>query len=77
MNPNKITNTRRVERVLKLIVFLQEKRKLKEIQSELQVARKTVHRYINLLIQLGFEIERTHGKRNEYRITNTAKYFNL
>lgn len=71
-----IRNTGRVERVLKLIKFLSSFRTIKEIEEYLDIHRKSVHRYINMLTQLGFEIEFIKSKRYKYRIKNLKSYFN-
>ena len=73
-----INNTRRVERVLKLIIWLSEFRTIKEIAKHLNIHNKSVFRYLNLLIQLGFDIEVSHKKKyNYYRIVNTKAYFQI
>ena len=72
-----INNTRRVERVLKLIVFLNEYRSIREIAKILSIHEKSVQRYLNLLIQLGFTVQRGHKKYTYYRITNTKEFFNM
>ncbi|MEO2061929.1 MAG: HTH domain-containing protein [Christiangramia sp.] len=71
-----IRNTGRVERVLKLIKYMSSFRTVREISSHLDIHRKSVHRYINMLTQLGFEIEFIQAKRYQYRIKNIKSYFN-
>ena len=71
-----IRNTGRVERVLKLIIFMSRFRTIKEIANHLEIHRKSVHRYINMLTQLGFEIQYIESKRFQYRIGNVKSYFN-
>lgn len=65
-----IDNTRRVERVLKLIVLLNDFTTIKEIKNHLGIHEKSVQRYLNLLVQLGFNVEVKFGKYYSYRITN-------
>ena len=77
-NGKPISNTRRVERVLNIITYLQVEKTIKQIALELKIHQKSVHRYLNLLVQLGFEVAVIHDKRiNRYKILNTSKYFNL
>lgn len=71
-----IRNTGRVERVLKLIKFLSSFRTVNDISMHLDIHRKSVHRYLNMLTQLGFEIEIIQSKRYQYRISNIKSYFN-
>lgn len=73
----KIHNTGRVERILKLIVFLQDWHNLREIAEQLQVSKKSVHRYINLLVHLGFDLEHLVCRYNLYRIKNTKQFFRI
>ncbi|HYG17165.1 MAG TPA: HTH domain-containing protein [Bacteroidia bacterium] len=75
INSSKIANIGRVERILKLIVYLNQWRSIAEIASHVQVSKKSVHRYTQLLTRLGFEIERGHRKYIYYRITNTKQFF--
>jgi predicted DNA-binding transcriptional regulator YafY len=72
-----INNTRRVERVLKLIKFLSEFRTIREINKHLEIHEKSVQRYLNLMVQLGFDVEVRMGKYHSYRITNTQEYFEV
>ena len=72
-----IPNTGRVERVLKLIVFLNEWQYIGEIAEHLQVSKKSVHRYIALLVKLGFDLEQLPYYRILYRIANTKEFFNF
>lgn len=74
-----IRNTRRVERTLKLIVFLNDTngKTIKECSIEIGVHEKTVFNYLNLFKQLGFIIEVIHIKRNYYRIFNLKEYFKI
>lgn len=72
-----IGNTRRVERVLKLIVFLNDFKTIREIKNHLGIHEKSVQRYFNLLIQLGFDVEVRMGKYHSYRITNVRDFFKV
>lgn len=72
---NRINNTRRVERVLRLIKFLSNNRSIKEISKHLDIHPKSVNRYLNLMVQLGFEVEVRHKKYSYYRINNIKEYF--
>lgn len=76
---NEIRNTRRVDRTLKLLVFLNDinGKTIKECSSQIGVHEKTVFNYLNLFIQLGFVIEVLHRKRNYYRISNLNEYFKI
>jgi len=76
-NKGLIPNTGRVVRVLKLIVFLGEWRNLNEMADHLQVSKKSIHRYIQLLVKLGFELEHLVSRYNLYRITNTKAFFKI
>ena len=71
----RIKNTRRVERVLNLIKYLNNFRTIKEIAAYLEVHNKSVNRYLNLLVQLGFTVEVSHGKRHSYRIKDAWLHF--
>jgi len=70
-----IRNTGRVERVLKLIKYLRSFRTINQISTYLEIHSKSVHRYINMLTQLGFEIEFIQSNRYRYRIRNIDSYF--
>mgnify|MGYP003462710565 CR=1 FL=1 len=72
-----IPNTNRVERILNLIVFLNQYRTRKQIAQHLGISYKTVGRYINLLTVLGFEVDRMFGKYNSFKILNTKEFFKL
>lgn len=70
-----IPNTGRVERIIKLITYLNHYRTRKEIANHLGIGYKTVARYIHLLGKLGFEVERRFGKYNSFKILNTREVF--
>ena len=72
-----IQNTGRVERILKLIIFLKEWHNISEIANHLDVSKKSAHRYISLLLSLGFHLEHIVCRYNLYRITNTKQFFQL
>ncbi|NAS32438.1 HTH domain-containing protein [Flavobacteriaceae bacterium R38] len=76
-NGKPIRSTRRVERVLKLIIWLKEYRTIKGIAKHLNIHEKSVNRYLNLMVQLGFDVEVKTSKYHEYRITNIQEYFKL
>lgn len=76
-NGNPISNTRRVERTLKLIKYLSEFRTINQIKNYLGLHEKSVHRYLNLLVQLGFVVEVRHSKYHGYRIVNLHEYFGV
>lgn len=71
-----IRNTGRIERIFTLTRYLREFRTVNQISTRLKIHRQSVHRYLNLLTQLGFEIEVLQNKRFQYRITNLNSYFN-
>lgn len=74
-NGKTIENTKRVERVLKLIKYLRSFRTIREIASHLELHEKSVNRYLNLMVQLGFRVEVSHSKYHHYRIRNGWEYF--
>jgi DNA-binding IclR family transcriptional regulator len=72
----RIPNTRRVERTLNLIAYLNgEFRTIREIGRHLDIHPKSVNRYLNLLVQLGFEVEWSHirGGYHIFRIRNVGE----
>jgi hypothetical protein len=77
LRTNPINNTRRVERVLNLIVFLNDFKTIWEIKTHLAIHEKSVQRYLNLLVQLGFNVEVKFGKYHSYRITNIKDFFKV
>lgn len=72
-----INNTRRVQRVLNLIKFLNDFKTIREIKNHLGIHEKSVQRYLNLLVQLGFDVEVKFGKHHSYRIINTKDFFKV
>ena len=75
--PNKVSNTRRVERTLKLIAYLSQWRNFRDIAEHLEIHPKSVFRYMDLLIQFGFEVEQKHHRRTFVRLTNVKQFFNV
>lgn len=73
----KVRNTRRVERTLKLIVFLRNWQTINECAEKIAVSPRSIHRYLNMLTDLGFIVEIKHGKRSGYRIKNIKEFFGL
>ena len=72
----KIHNTRRVERTLKLIQYLNnEWRSIGDCANHIGVHYKSIHRYYNMLFTLGFAVEKRVWRNIEYRITNVNVYF--
>jgi hypothetical protein len=75
---NKVRHTKRIERVLALIVFMNESKTVLQCSNEIGVHYMTVFNYFNLLIELGLDIELSHkGKFNKYRISNLNEFFRL
>ena len=73
-----VRNTRRVERTLKLITLLSDWNSIREIAEHLQIHPKSVNRYLNMLVDLGFEVQWSwKGRYNYYRIGNAKEYFRL
>ena len=77
INTSVIPHIGRVERILKLIVYLNQWRTIADIANHIQVSKKSVQRYTQLLARLGFAVERGHKKYIYYRITNTPQFFGL
>lgn len=75
---NKVTNLTRVHRTLKLIALLQEWKTNKEIRKALGIHERTVHRYLNMLVDLGFVVEWSWTRSQHiYRVTNTREVLSL
>ena len=73
-----VRNTRRVERTLKLITLLSDWNSIREIAEHLQIHPKSVNRYLNMLVDLGFEVQWSwKGRYNYYRTGNAKEYFRL
>lgn len=70
-----ISNTTRVQRTLMLIIYLKEPRNIKESAKHIGVANRSIQRYLNMLTQLGFKIERTHRRKCFFQIVNLEEYF--
>lgn len=65
----------RVERTLKLIVFLNDWHTIKECSAHIGVSERSIQRYFNMLIDLGFIVETNYGMFYASRIANVASYF--
>ena len=76
-NGKPISNSRRVERTLQLVKNLSDFRTINKIKIFLDIHEKSVQRYLNLLVQLGFEVEVKYSKYRGYRITNVKEYFEV
>jgi predicted DNA-binding transcriptional regulator YafY len=74
---SKVLNNGRVDRVLKLIVFLSEFRTISQCSEHLNVSKKTISRMFNLLHSVGFEFETNFGRCYATRITNTKSFFDI
>lgn len=73
-----IKNTRRVERTLKLIQFLNKGKTIKQIAKHLEIHEKSVNRYFNLLLQFGIKVEKAYTrKENLYKVTNLKEFFKI
>lgn len=72
-----VKNLRRVERIIKLIGYLQTERTYKDISEHLGISYKSATRYINTLVQLGFDVERIFDKHHAFKILNTATFLNI
>lgn len=73
-----IPNTRRVERVLKMITYLSDWRTSDECKTHLGISEKSVGRYFTVLVNLGFEL--LHHRTRDYsafKIQNASSYFDL
>mgnify|MGYP003380917974 CR=1 FL=1 len=75
--PGTVKSLHRVERIIKLIAYLQTERTHKEISEHLGISYKSSIRYINSLVQLGFEVQRIHDTHHLFRILNTATFLNI
>lgn len=72
-----VSNITRVKRCLMLIIFLSEWRTIKQIANHLDITERTVQRYFNLLVNLGFEIDVRHKIINSYRLRNLKGFFGI
>lgn len=72
-----VKNIGRVNRTLKLIVFLSEWRTIKECAIHIEVHERTIQRYIKMFINLGFKVHRRTGRFYAHRIINIEEYFLL
>lgn len=76
-NGKPISNTRRVVRTLELIKYLSEFRTIRQIKILFGIHEKSVQRSLNLMVQLGFEVEVKYSKYHGYRIANVKEYFGV
>ncbi len=68
----------KIQRIFKLIAYLNDFRAIKEIAEHLKIHEKTAHRYINILIQLGFEVHyKNRSPYFQYKITNLKEFFGV
>lgn len=72
-----VINTRRVERTLRLIVFLSEWHTIKECAVFLNVSQRSIQRYFKMLIGFGFDIVTNRGRFYVHRIVNIREYFKI
>lgn len=71
-----VSNLGRVKRTLKLINFINNDWKsIKECANYINVHPKSIHRYFNMLVLVGFDVEKRVSRRGGYRITNVTEYF--
>ena len=72
-----VKSLHRVERIIKLIAYLQDERTYKDISEHLGISYKSSTRYINSLVELGFEVQRIFDKHHSFKILNTATFLNI
>lgn len=72
-----VKSLHRVERMIKLIAYLQTERTYKDISDHLGISYKSSTRYINSLVQLGFEVQRIFDKHHSFKITNARVLLNI
>ena len=70
-----VKNIGRVERTLKLIIYLSEWRTIKECTNHIQVTPRSIQRYFKMLVDLGFIVEAAHGGVYAHRIKNIRSFF--
>lgn len=70
-----LPNAGRVKRIIKLIQYLNDWRTGRQIAEHLEVSNKSIYRYIDLLVDLGFKVQRGHKKYIYYRIVEVDKFF--
>jgi predicted DNA-binding transcriptional regulator YafY len=70
-----VSNSGRVERTLKLIKFLREWRTIKECAEHIKVTTRSIQRYFQLLMNLGFRLQYNSGCFYAFRICNIDEYF--
>lgn len=74
---NEVRNIGRVQRTLKLIIYLSEWRTIKQCAKHIEVSERTIQRYFKMLLNLGFTMERDTYHRYVHRITNLKEYFKI
>lgn len=74
---NDVRNIGRVQRTLKLIVYLSEWRTIKQCAKHIEVSERSIQRYFKMLLNLGFTMERDTWHRYVHRISNVKEYFNI
>ena len=70
-------NMGRIKRTLDLILFLSTWRTIGECALHIQVSERSIQRYFQLLMHLGFELEKHTGRFYAYRITNIKDFFGI
>lgn len=70
-----IPNSDRVRRIIKLIKYLNDWKNAKQIAEHLEVSTKSIYRYIDLLVDLGFKVQRGHKKYTYYRVVEVDRFF--
>ena len=73
----KVKNINRVERTLKLLVYLSNWRTIKEVANHLQISDRTVQRYFKMLLNLGFIVETNSGVHYVHKIKNVKEFFDI
>jgi hypothetical protein len=71
----KVSNIGRVERTLKLIIFLKEWHTINECCTHISVSERTIQRYFTMLMNLGFRLETNFGMFYAFRLKNVKEYF--
>lgn len=70
-----IPNSDRVRRIIRLVQYLNDWRSAKQIANHLEISTKSVYRYIDLLVDLGFKVQRGHKKYIYYRVVEVDEFF--
>ncbi len=65
-------------KVIQAIKLLQGWVTIVELEEALEISKKGVHRYLNMLVSFGFVIRsKGRGRFNIYHISNTKKFFGI